>query len=120
MSRATGNDKFKNKKNNEKKLNPYIRSYKIASQPDLNIRYLLRNDAVQDLKLVLILIKAFRNLFCSDSDFKAIIYFNFTTIEFKRPSFTLPWKNQNCYNPMKYCISHKKQQDETILTLNKY
>ena len=42
------------------------------------------NEAVQVLKLVLISFGAFRYLFCSDSNFKPIIYCQFTASEFMR------------------------------------
>ena len=50
----------------------------------LYIGKLVGNEAVQVLEFVLILATAFRNFFCSDSNFKPIIYFHFTAIEFIR------------------------------------
>ena len=42
--------------------------------------YLVGNEGIQ----VLILFRAFGNLFCSDSKFKPIIYCQLTTLEFMR------------------------------------
>ena len=44
-------------------------------------------EVTQVLKLVLILYRAFRNFFCSDSNFKPIIYSQFTALENKRSYF---------------------------------
>ena len=44
--------------------------------------YLLGTEAVRFLKLDLISFKAFRNAFCSDSNFKPIIYCQFTALDF--------------------------------------
>ena len=42
------------------------------------------NEVVQVLKLVLIFSRAFKVFFCSDSNFKPIIYCQLTVLEFER------------------------------------
>ena len=61
----------------------------------LYVGYVVGNEAVQILKLVLILFRAFMNFFCSDSNLKPIIYWQFTSLEFliNYSQQKLVWRN---------------------------
>ena len=68
------------------------------------IGYVLGNEAVQVLKLVLILfVGAFKNFFCLDSNFKRIIYRQLTALEFIRSysQQSLVEGSEILYNPLK-------------------
>ena len=61
------------------------------------------NEAVQALKLLLILFRTFGSLLCSDSNFKPGIYRQFTALEIVR-SFSKQMfveESEILYNPMK-------------------